>query len=132
MRRRFQRFLGVDLGGGKGKTTAVARLEIVGDDLLEVVEVGTAKPETVTPWYDDLLLDYLALHAKDAALAIDAPLTLPACVRCREPVCQGLTACVDPAIVWFRTEGEQMIAEAIEADRHQIAAIPANGKRSRS
>jgi predicted nuclease with RNAse H fold len=132
MQRAFRRFLGVDLGGGKGKTTAVARLEINGEGQLEVVEVGTQSPGKQTPWYDDILTDYLVLHADQAVLAVDAPLTLPACVRCREPICPGMSACVDPAIVWFRTEGEQMIAESIEADRDRIAAIPANGKRSGS
>lgn len=130
MQRQFQRFLGVDLGGGKGKTTAVARLELTGDGLLEVVEVGTNRTDGAQPWYDDILIDYLALHMKDAVLAMDAPLTLPACIRCQEPVCPGMADCVDPTIVWFRTEGEQLIAQAAVEDRDRIAAVPANAKRT--
>jgi predicted nuclease with RNAse H fold len=123
MQRPFGTFLGVDLGGGKGKTTAVARLAIGSGGQLEVLEVGTTR-DGREPWYDESLIEYLALHAKGAALAIDAPLTLPACVRCREPVCPGSTACVDPAVVWMRTVGEKLGQVEI-AERDQIAAVPA-------
>ncbi len=128
MARSFRTFLGVDLGGGKGRTTAVAKLELCGDNL-EVVEVGTSRGQQ--PWYDENLIEYLALQSKenDAVAAVNAPLTLTACVRCREPVCPGMTACVDPTIVWFRTVGEELIQKSMAPDRDQIVAIPANGKR---
>jgi predicted nuclease with RNAse H fold len=123
MQRPFRRFLGVDLGGGKGKTTAVARLEAAAEGVVEVVEVSTAR-DGRDPWYDETLLDYVGLHAEGAALAVDAPLTLPACLRCREPICPGAAGCVDPAVVWFRTAGAELIAEAAAADRDRIAAVP--------
>lgn len=72
-------FIGVDLGGGKGKnTTAVARLRAIDDEhaSVEVVEYGTGKE---APFYDDELLAYLRAH-EGAIVAIDAPLTLPACL----------------------------------------------------
>jgi predicted nuclease with RNAse H fold len=119
-------FLGVDLGGGKGKNTAVARLELREDGVLEVVDVGTTHDKQ--PWYDESLVEYLGKHAEGALCAVDAPLTLTACVRCRESVCPGMAACVDPTIVWFRTEGAELIARAAVADRDRIAAVPANGK----
>jgi predicted nuclease with RNAse H fold len=122
MTRPFQTFLGVDLGGGKGKSTAVARLELR-DGVLEVADA------TVNGWYDENLVEYLGAHASGAALAIDAPLTLPACVRCREAICPGMVACVDPTIVWFRTVGEELVAEAQLADRDRIAAVPAGKPR---
>jgi predicted nuclease with RNAse H fold len=122
MARSFQTFLGVDLGGGKGKSTAVARLELK-DGVLEVADAS------VSGWYDDNLVEYLGTHAPGAALAIDAPLTLPACVRCQEAVCPGMAACVDPTIVWFRTVGEELVAEAQLADRDRIAAVPAGKTR---
>src|SRR5436190_23503833 len=127
MQRPFQTFLGVDLGGGKGKNTAVARLalgpEVDGERVLEVLEVGTAR-DGRDPWYDETLVDYLGQHAAGAVLAVDAPLTLPACVRCQEPICPGMTACVDPTIIWFRTRGAELVAEAMVDDRDRIAAIP--------
>ncbi len=122
--RPFHTFLGVDLGGGKGKNTAVARLRLDGG-ALEVVEVGTTHEGQL--WYDEKLIDYLGLHREGAVLAIDAPLTLTACVRCREASCPGLAACVDPTIVWFRTAGADLVSQAID-DRDRIAAVPANGK----
>jgi predicted nuclease with RNAse H fold len=128
MERPFHTFLGVDLGGGKGKNTAVARLEKRpgGGIELEVVEVGTTHEKQ--PWYDESLIEYLGAHAEGAVVAIDAPLALPACVRCREEVCPGMTVCVDPTIVWFRTAGAELIAQSAVADRDRIAAVPANGK----
>lgn len=128
MKRPFGMFVGVDLGGGKGKTTAVARLERRDDGVLEVVEVGTTRGGR-DPWYDETLSEYLASYAGRAVVAVDAPLTLTACVRCREPVCPGLTACTDPTVVWFRTEGERLIAEAAPAERDRIASTngQANG-----
>jgi predicted nuclease with RNAse H fold len=125
MDRPFHTFVGVDLGGGKGKTTAVALLrEEAG--ALEILEVGTQAPDRA-PWYDEALLEHLGkLAGPGTAVAIDAPLTLPACVRCREPVCPGMSACVDPTIVWFRTTGAQLLSPAIE-ERDQIAVIH-NGK----
>jgi predicted nuclease with RNAse H fold len=42
-------------------------------------------------------------------IAIDAPLTQSACNRCVEPVCPGMEACADPAVVWLRTEGRSLV-----------------------
>jgi predicted nuclease with RNAse H fold len=123
MERPFARFLGVDLGGGKGKTTAVARLELRPSGPLEVVEVDTARGRE--PWYDEILIDYLHMHAKDAAVAIDAPLTLTACTRCVLPVCPGVGACVDPAVVWMRTVGAQLSVVQVD-ERDQIVAVGRN------
>lgn len=83
-------FIGVDLGGGKGKNTAVARLETTGDGV-RVLDYGTGKD---APWYDDTLLAYLRAHLGDAVVAIDAPLTMPSCIRLGE--------CEVPIVAWFR------------------------------
>lgn len=122
----FTTFLGVDLGGGKGKKTAVARLELKAPDVLEVVDVGTSHGKL--PWYDETLIDYLGQHKDGAVCAVDAPLTLTACVRCREPVCPGMSVCQDPTILWFRTAGAEMIEKAGVAEKDRIVAVPANGK----
>jgi predicted nuclease with RNAse H fold len=107
MARPFTTFIGVDLGGGKGKTTAVARLAWRDDRLF--VEEALAKVGG-RPLYDAELRGYLLAHAADAVCAIDAPLTLPACVRCPSPTCPGLEACTDPTVSWFRTSGETLAA----------------------
>jgi predicted nuclease with RNAse H fold len=94
----FNTFIGVDLGGGKGKNTAVAVLRRQADGVVvEQYDTGGGHP-----WFDDRLIPFLRDQAGDAVVAIDAPLSLTACVRCREPVCPGLRECVDPTVVWFR------------------------------
>jgi len=101
LRPQFTTFIGVDLGGGKGKNTAVARLELVannGSSYVEVRDYGTGKE---APWYDDRLIAYLREHPQ-AVIAIDAPLTLPSCVRCQLPACPGTDVCDVPSITWFR------------------------------
>lgn len=98
----FTTFVGVDLGGGKGKKTALAVLRARDEGVVvESYDTGNGHP-----WYDRRLVEFLR-GQRDAVIAIDAPLTLTACVRCREPVCPGMAACVDPAVVWLRgREGE--------------------------
>lgn len=100
----FTTFLGVDLGGGKGKTTAVARL-VAENGHARVVEVGTRVPGRngkSPPFYDHLLVHYLREHAPGAVLGIDAPLTATACVRCQLPECLTLEHCEEPTVAWFR------------------------------
>lgn len=109
MRRAFRTFIGVDLGGGKGKTTALARLRLGpppekdgggATDSEQVVIVEDLGAQG--PWYDDRLIEYLIKHAQDAVVAIDAPLTLTACVRCVLPTCPGTGTCQVPTLAWFR------------------------------
>lgn len=113
MRRAFRTFIGVDLGGGKGKTTAIARLRVAdpnsplhgaanGNGVAEPPEVIVEDLGAHGPWYDEQLVEYVLRHAQDAVLAIDAPLTLTACVRCTLPVCPGVGSCEVPTVSWFR------------------------------
>src|SRR6476646_2142566 len=96
--RGFRTFIGVDLGGGKGKNTAVARLRLSDAGGVEVVDYGTGKE---APWYDDRLIAYLREYP-EAGIAIDAPMTLQSCVRCQLPVCPGTDVCDVPSITSFR------------------------------
>lgn len=111
MNRPQSSFIGVDLGGGRGKTTALAELRATPDGV-EVLEVATRSIKQ--PWTDDTLLERL-LGATEAVIAIDAPLTRPACTRCERPVCPGVEACADPAVVWLRTEGRSLVRQVAEA-----------------
>lgn len=95
----FDRFIGVDLGGGKGKTTAVAILRPT-DGRVAVEMLAPRLGEA--PLYDDALIDLLERKGTRAVVAIDAPLTLPPCLRCQVPVCPGQSACVDPAVMAMR------------------------------
>lgn len=98
--RPFKRFLGVDLGGGKGKKTALAVLELGADGVVTVVDIS---PRTgAVPLYDTALIEAIQRRADDAVVCVDAPLTLPACLRCSIDICPGQDACVDPAVVEMR------------------------------
>jgi predicted nuclease with RNAse H fold len=109
VKRSFTRFVGVDLGGGRGKTTALAELRS-GPTGAEVVEVATRSSKQ--PWTDETLMERLAISDPELVIAIDAPLTQAACNRCERPVCPGMEACVDPAVVWLRTEGRALVRKA--------------------
>lgn len=116
----FGRFIGVDLGGGRGKNTAVARLELGvgpgGRPRLAVAEAkvrhgqrgtGRSQDERGEPggdalFRDDALVAWLERWVDDATVvAIDAPLTLPPCIRCQLP-CPTVARCTVPVVVWMR------------------------------
>jgi hypothetical protein len=118
-------FVGIDLGGPRGKTTALARLRLGAGGTVIVEEVDTRGPGG-DPWHDDALLEYLAKLGPRAVVAIDAPLTSPSCIRCTRSSCPGVEACDEPAVVWLRTTGAALQARAELADRDRIAAIPAS------
>jgi len=109
VQRKFNHVLGIDLGGGKGKKTALATLRVDGHSAT-VVDIA---PRTgAVPFYDPTLLDTIRGYGDETLLCIDAPLTLPPCLRCAVPVCPGQDACVDPAVVEMRA----LAAEAIGRD----------------
>src|SRR5262249_62259183 len=85
-RRNFIHVLGVDLGGGKGKKTAFATLRIDAEGAT-VVEIA---PRTGSaPFYDAALVEAIRRFGDGTLLCVDAPLTLPPCLRCVVPVCPG-------------------------------------------
>lgn len=111
----LRRFVGVSLGGGRGKTTAVARMELrsegaaTGEDLvLAEARVkgehrgGGGEQTVIGPFRDGPLVEYLGTWVDDGTVvAVDAPLTLPACVRC-DLACPGVDACEVPSVAWMR------------------------------
>jgi hypothetical protein len=101
MRRAFKTFIGVDLGGGKGKTTAVCRLRVPERPSADA-EIIVEDQGPGANFYDEQLIEYLLRFADNAVLAIDAPLNLPVCVRCTLSQCPGTAACDVPTVSWFR------------------------------
>jgi predicted nuclease with RNAse H fold len=99
MEKAFTRFIGVDLGGGKGKKTALAVLERTRDGVTVTQLCPRAKE---APLYDDALISALLSRAENSVVCVDAPLTLPPCLRCTEPVCPGQRACVDAEVLTMR------------------------------
>jgi predicted nuclease with RNAse H fold len=96
---RFTRFIGVDLGGGRGKKTALAVLERSREGVTVTRLAPRAKE---APLYDKALLAAIRERAEGAVVCLDAPLTLPPCLRCSEPVCPGQEACIDAEVVAMR------------------------------
>ncbi len=111
MQRSFTRFVGVDLGGGRGKTTALAELRS-GANGAEVIEVAT-RSAAKQLWTDDTLINRLAEPTSDRVIAIDAPLTTTACNRCELVVCPGMETCTVPAVAWLRTTGRALVQEVV-------------------
>lgn len=109
--RRFDTFIGVDLGGGKGKNTAVALL-FRDEEGVRVRFVGR-KDARRRPFYDERLIAYLREHREGALVALDAPLTRTVCTRCVLPRCLGLADCDDPVVAWFRGPGADMTPQRI-------------------
>ena len=125
----FHTFVGIDLGGSRGKSTAVARLRWSASD-----PAGTAWVDEVStrhrggePWCDAALVEYLSALGPGVAVAIDAPLTVPACLRCQVTACPGFAACEVPATVWLRTVGAELQAGTMVDDRDRVVAAPSSG-----
>ncbi len=120
----YQTFIGIDLGGARGKSTAVALVHRDPNDKARVESV-LMRAEDGSPWVDDSLVEFLNSFSPDrTAIAINAPLTAPACVRCTLERCPGYQECSDPATVWLRTKGQDLHAEAVLSDDNRIAAMP--------
>jgi hypothetical protein len=97
--RNFVHVLGIDLGGGKGKKTALATLRVDGAG---ATVVDIAPRNGALPFYDAALIETIRQYGDETLLCIDAPLTLPPCLRCAVPICPGQDACIDPSVVEMR------------------------------
>ncbi len=105
---RASRFIGIDLGGGRGKTTALCELTVGPDGGANVTALNHRAG--AEPLHDDAL--WAALNQADPAttvIAIAAPLTQTACERCPRPSCPGANDCEEPSVVWMRTHGGHML-----------------------
>ncbi len=115
----FLHVLGVDLGGGKGKNTAAATLRVDPRNGATVVDFAPRPREL--PLYDHSLLALLRGYGDDTLVAIDAPLTLPPCLRCQVSLCPGQADCVDGSVVQMRAAAA---SHAGEGDRHSRRGKP--------
>ncbi len=115
--RHFIHTLGVDLGGGKGKKTALATLRA---DEQGATIIDIAPRSGALPLYDSMLIDAIRAHGEQTLLCIDAPLTLPPCLRCEVPVCPGQDDCVDGAVVEMRA----ISAASLAGERYRRGKPP--------
>lgn len=133
--RPFRRFIGINLGGGRGKTTAIARVELGAEgQVAHLVEArlrhghrggGEASPSDGDPLFrDDVLIAYVERWLDEATVvAINAPLTLPACIRC-QLVCPGIGACEVPVVAWMRRHGPSLLGRRGRGDPHKPVVTP--------
>ncbi|MEE9386078.1 MAG: DUF429 domain-containing protein [Nannocystaceae bacterium] len=131
--RGFQRFIGIGLGGGRGKTTAIARLERIDDgSRLAVAEArvrcgvrgGGELSDTRSPFRDQVLLDYLDEWVDErTVVAIDAPLTLPPCLSCTL-ACPGVPRCSVPIVQWMRHHAPRLRSQTAGRDRGKPSVTP--------
>jgi predicted nuclease with RNAse H fold len=118
MEHSFKRFIGVDLGGGKGKKTALAVLDTSRAGVTVTLLSPHAKER---PLYDAALVGAILSRRKGAVVCVDAPLTLPPCLRCTEPVCPGQDACVDAEVLSMRS---LVRSDAAASDRDRRRGKP--------
>lgn len=120
--RNYSRFIGVDLGGGKGRNTAVAVLQPE-ESGVRVVYLSTRSPEQ-EPFYDGPLIRFIRRHQQGALLGMDAPLVSTVCVRCRLTDCPTLEACQEPVVRWFRDKGDEMVRASTWRGGHKPPTTP--------
>ncbi|PRP93032.1 hypothetical protein ENSA5_45930 [Enhygromyxa salina] len=136
----LRRFVGVSLGGGRGKTTAVARLELGPASDESGAESGGARSQLTlaeartrwgqrgggeiddgdgdgeAPFRDAVLLRWIDRWVDEHTVtAFDTPLTLPPCVRCQLQ-CPGVEACTVPVVAWMRRHGEHLVIRKGRSD----------------
>ena len=117
----FKRFIGIDLGGGKGKKTALAVLErSKGGVTVTALHPRTDEP----PLYDAALITAVRDRAEGAEVCVDAPLTLPPCVRCGLARCPGQESCADAEVVALRRLFEPGPGERGAARRGKPTVTP--------
>lgn len=102
-------YVGIDLGGGRGKTTAMC-----------VLRAANARASVVTvlhrvaggPLDDAALWSLLqGLTPEESTIAVAAPLTATACERCPRPTCPGQNACPEPAVQWLTRHSSRFFAD---------------------
>jgi hypothetical protein len=99
---KFQRFLGVSLFGGKNDRTTLAVLEYYPEHnklfLNQLFEKIRTEDEVSA---DMTLVDQIQSLGEDVELlAMDVPLDLPKCMRCKLK-CPGFEKCREPEIQWM-------------------------------
>jgi hypothetical protein len=120
-KRSFLQVLGVDLGGGKGKKTAVATLRI---DTHGATVTEIAPRPGARPLYDAALVDLIRSYGDGTLVCVDAPLTLPPCLRCQVPVCPGQASCVDPSVIAMRDVADRAGANDRDTRRGKPSVTP--------
>ena len=95
------RFVGLTLGGGKGRKTCLAILEYYSKEkklFLSQLHENIEDTEKVSA--DTKIIRILEKQKDLKRVAVNAPLKLPKCLRCRLR-CPGHEKCQEPEIKWM-------------------------------
>ena len=96
------KFMGVTLGGGKGRKTCVSVLEyFTKEKKLFLSQLHEQIEDNGKQSSDTQIIQIIEKNKKELhGIALDAPLKLPKCLRCRL-VCPGHEKCQEPEIKWM-------------------------------
>lgn len=115
-----QRFLGVSLSGAKTPKTSLAVFEYYIKPkrwvLAHIFDKISTKDEKSA---DQILYEYILNTPLLQSIHIDAPLTLPKCMRC-DLKCPGYEVCMEEEVVWMR----QFYKKASKGKRPQKTLSP--------
>lgn len=97
------KFIGIALGGSKTDRTSLAVVEYYPDHKKAFLSHLYEKIKSQDDSTADAFVHQLVTrdHLGAQVVALDAPLVLPKCVRCKL-VCPGYENCGEPEIKWFR------------------------------
>ncbi len=106
----LQTFVGVDVGGARGKTTALA---VLVDSPEGATVVSLFSRYNNRPLDDGEVLRKLSeFSVSDTVIAMNAPLTVPACGRCELPSCPSKSQCPTDTVKWLVRSGEDLATTA--------------------
>ena len=96
------KFVGLTLGGGKGRKTCLSVLEYyVKEKKLFLSELHDGIEESAKVSSDTQIIKILEKHKNQLhSVGIDAPIIMPKCIRCRL-ACPGHEKCSEPEIRWM-------------------------------
>lgn len=101
---RATRILGLELGGGKSGRTSLVLLEFFPKEGRVFVREQIPHVTATSARYGDEVLVDLITKLEPDAIGVNAPLTLPPCVRCRYPNCGGYRECDYAPVRWMHKE----------------------------
>lgn len=104
----YHRFIGLSLSGGKADKACLAVLEY--DSKLKkvyLVKIYEKIKNTPEASADLQIYELIEKHQENlVSLAMDAPLTIPVCMRCQLE-CPGYETCGEAEIKWFRVNAHK-------------------------
>lgn len=102
-----KKFLGVELGGGRGNRTTMVELEYFpSSEKIFFRALHADFLTTKTKQSDQILIDKIN-EINPQALGVNASLSLPPCLACQLPQCPQFQFCEVDAVRWMREEAHR-------------------------